>query len=215
MPPQQFGNPLEGLSMYSSLWIFGYGSLIWKPNFEFSEKKIGCVKGFVRRFWQGCISYRGVTGSPGRVATLVKEDQGTTWGVAFQVKGEEQVLGALKHLNMREVVTGDYQLLTLTFYAQDGSELSVLAYVATPCNRNYLGPASSEDIAKDIACSSGRAGPNTEYLFRIVEFMRELLPEVEDEHLNEVNQYTKDFIECNRQQSGSLHQIHHYSLLNT
>lgn len=123
-----------------------------------------------------------------------------TWGVAFQVKGEEQILRALQHLNMREAVLGDYRLITLTFHTQDGAELSVLAYIATPCNRLYLGPASPKAIAKDIASSSGDAGPNTEYLFMLVKFMQEVLPDVVDEHLKELNLYTKHFIQCNKPQ---------------
>ncbi|KAJ8045777.1 Glutathione-specific gamma-glutamylcyclotransferase 1 [Holothuria leucospilota] len=196
MPPQQPSAEIENFLTYSSLWIFGYGSLIWRPNFEFSQKKVGYVDGFVRRFWQGCVSHRGVTGAPGRVATLVEEEEGRTWGVAFQVRGEEQVIGALKYLNIREGVQGDYRLVTLKFYAQDGFELSVLAYIATPWNQNYLGPAPSDVIAQDIVRSSGHAGTNTEYLFRLVEFMQEVLPDVIDEHLKELNQKTKHFLEC-------------------
>ena len=48
------------------LWIFGYGSLVWKPDFEFTSRKIGYLKGYVRRFWQGNVTHRGV---PGRVSS--------------------------------------------------------------------------------------------------------------------------------------------------
>ena len=49
------------------VWVFGYGSLVWKPDFEFATRKIGHIKGFVRRFWQGNVTHRGV---PGRVSHI-------------------------------------------------------------------------------------------------------------------------------------------------
>ncbi len=72
--------------------MFGYGSLIWNPNIKFAEQRKCCIKGYVRRFWQGSNDHRGTKEKPGRVVTLVAQDEDgqvgdklCCWGVAYLV----------------------------------------------------------------------------------------------------------------------------------
>jgi len=166
-----------------SLWIFGYGSLVWKPDFKYKRSKVGYVAGYKRRFWHGDNFHRGNDDMPGRVVTLIEDDDASTWGVAFEVTGA-QVEESLKYLNVRETACGGYITKVVDFFPADGeSPVQALVYIATSDNPLYLGPATSEEIGAQIAMCSGKAGHNLEYLLRLAQFMRSFCPQVEDHHL--------------------------------
>jgi cation transport protein ChaC len=162
------------------LWIFGYGSLIWRPDFEHVERRPARIRGHARRFWQGSTDHRGVPGAPGRVATLVPDDHSSCWGLAFRVAAVRgaAVLGALDH---RE--RGGFDRISVDLEFREGRPPSVrgLAYVALEGNPNYLGPAPLNDIASQVRRSRGPSGPNREYVFRLAQALRE--HQLEDEHV--------------------------------
>ena len=164
--------------MREELWIFGYGSLVWRPAFPFAERRGAWIDGFARRFWQGSIDHRGVPGAPGRVVTLEPEPNARCFGVAYRIADEEtpRVLEGLDH---RE--RGGYERRRLPLFFTDGAVAHGLVYVATPDNPNYLGPAPLEAIAAQVACARGPSGPNAEYVLRLAGALRELA--AEDEHV--------------------------------
>lgn len=180
MKPQD----IVGVKGSSSLWIFGYGSLVWKPDFKFKRSKVGFVRGYKRRFWHGDNFHRGNDETPGRVVTLIEEDDASTWGVAFEVTGS-QVEESLKYLNVREAVRGGYLTRFVEFVprGENQSPIQALVYIATADNPIYLGPASTDEIAAQIAVCKGKTGHNIEYLLRLADFMRHSCPDVDDPHL--------------------------------
>ncbi|XP_014672395.1 PREDICTED: glutathione-specific gamma-glutamylcyclotransferase 1-like [Priapulus caudatus] len=161
-------------------WVFGYGSLIWKPGFSYTSKTVGYVKGFSLKFWQGNCTHRGTPEKPGRVATLITDKNALAWGVAYEVVGPEQTEEAYEHLNMRECNLGGYQTCITDFHAHAGddstalvSTLPVVVYIATEENPHYVGASSIDTMALDIASAEGQCGHNVEYLMKLTRFFHE------------------------------------------
>ena len=160
------------------MWIFGYGSLIWNPNFAYHAHRLARIDNWVRRFWQGSIDHRGVPGHPGRVVTLVSEPSGNCWGVAFNC-GKSDNQQVIEDLDLRE--KGGYHRESVTLNFTDGSTTQGLVYVADPDNLDYLGPADEIDIARQILSAEGPSGSNREYLSNLASALRTL--DVSDSHV--------------------------------
>ncbi|AUX22950.1 gamma-glutamyl cyclotransferase [Sorangium cellulosum] len=167
--------------MHRETWIFGYGSLIWRPAFRFEQMAPGYITGWARRFWQGSIDHRGVPGAPGRVVTLIPEPGARCWGVAYRVAAADldEVLRALDHREQGGYVRHDVPL-TLADPALATTRTATV-YVATPDNPHYLGAAPLADIAAQVLASRGPSGSNVEYVLRLAEALAAM--GAEDEHV--------------------------------
>lgn len=142
------------------MWIFGYGSLIFRPSFPFEERRPAWLRGWARRFWQASTDHRGVPGAPGRVVTLVRDAEARCWGLAYRIAAE-QVDAVLSHLDDRE--QGGYERHDIEIETADGG-LQALMYLAGPQNPCYTGESSLEEIARIVQTASGPSGTNRSYV---------------------------------------------------
>jgi len=161
------------------LWVFGYGSLIWKTGFEYDERVVGFIKGYSRFFNQASTDHRGTPEYPGRTVTLEPQEDARVAGCAYRVSGYDAEQLVLSYLELREF---EYDLRTFVdFYTHDQPDqpaiTGVLVYIGSPCrlkNQYYLGSAPLRDMANQIATARGPAGTNYEYLFRLEEALLEI-----------------------------------------
>lgn len=165
------------------MWIFGYGSLIWKTGFPFEERVPGYVRGWSRRFWQGSPDHRGTEEHLGRVVTLIPHDDAIVWGVAYRI-AHEHVEDVLEQLDFRE--KGGYSKLEVPVWnrAHKVEVPAAMTYLADPDNPYFLGDASPAHIAGQIHRSHGPSGSNLEYLTSLHEALVSM--QVEDEHVQEL-----------------------------
>jgi cation transport regulator ChaC len=157
---------MDGQYIESDLWVFGYGSLIFRPDFPFVERREGFISGWARRFWQASHDHRGTRECPGRVVTLIESPGARCWGVAYRVAPEHVAL-VLERLDDRE--SGGYKRRTLAFTAVAGNLEAVTVYVADHENPNFVGPEEERHIAEIVRDAIGQSGANREYVLRLAE----------------------------------------------
>jgi cation transport regulator ChaC len=152
-------------------WVFGYGSLVWRPDFPFEERRPGWVSGWTRRFWQASTDHRGTPAAPGRVVTLVEAAGMRCWGMAYRISAEVRE-AVFAHLDHRE--KGGYERHAVAIHSDTGqAAVQGVVYLATAENPHYLGDAPLASIAAQIAVSHGPSGPNSEYLLRLAATLRD------------------------------------------
>jgi cation transport protein ChaC len=184
---------LQSLHASDEIWVFGYGSLIYKVDFPYLEKTPATIIGWQRRFWQGSHDHRGTPQRPGRVVTLISSELDECSGMAYKVNHD-----VFDHLDHRE--KNGYLRYEVDVYfnaAPDDREKfsdckKGLVYIAPDDNAAFLGHASEWEIAQHIHQSSGPSGHNRDYVFQLTEALRSLGET--DEHVFAIDSYLKELI---------------------
>lgn len=201
---------------HHSVWLFGYGSLIYKADFPYLQRRPASIANWTRRFWQGSHDHRGTPDAPGRVVTLIEAPGAICHGMAYLITPE-----IFAHLDHREkdgylrlatpisfedhqagVGVGDMRVgdaragdnvvgaagnVSAGEAAVEAGSVLGLVYIATPDNLAFIGEASERDIAEHIARSAGPSGPNSDYLNHLAHALRELGRD--DPHVFEIERH--------------------------
>ena len=165
------------------MWIFGYGSLIFRPGFAFVERRAAFVTGYRRRFWQGSPDHRGTPEAPGRVVTLLASPGDWCGGVAYRIE-PAHADETLAQLDEREIA--GFERVELDLHASLAGAVFArgTTWIAGHDNVHFLGELPEPAIAEHIARSRGPSGPNRDYALKLAASLRELA--IDDPHVESI-----------------------------
>ncbi|MCB1516506.1 MAG: gamma-glutamylcyclotransferase [Hyphomicrobiaceae bacterium] len=152
----------------SAFWIFAFGSLMWKPDFDYVEQRRARVEGWQRSFCLGPDTrYRGNPDKPGIMLSL--EPGGSCEGVAFRLD-ETGLQESLAALIEREPPIPPQWIGAET----ENGTISTLAFVSNPQVRRVVAEKSVEDIARQIAPAVGIYGSMADYVHNTAMHLEEM-----------------------------------------
>ena len=143
------------------LWVFGYGSLMWRPGFPFAERRHAHLHGYHRSLCVFSHVHRGTRDNPGLVLGL--DRGGRCHGVAFRVESRE-IEATVHYLREREQATAVYLERRLPVRLDDGRAVTALAYVADRKHEQYAGRLSFENVLSLVRQGEGVSGRNPDYV---------------------------------------------------
>jgi cation transport protein ChaC len=153
------------------LWVFGYGSLMWRPGFAYEESRPALLDGWHRELCVYSHHWRGTQEKPGLVLGL--DDGGTCRGVAYRVApGEADAVRA--YLHAREMRGSVYREVLEKIVFADRTSALAMAYVSDATHRQYAGNLTRDERLKIVAASHGEGGPNRDYVINTVLHLRQL-----------------------------------------
>lgn len=174
-PPKPLRDPLPMLQRalaewggQEDLWIFGYGSLIWRPDFEFAEQRPARVHGWHRALKMWSRINRGTPERPGLVFGLLTG--GCCRGMVFRIpagSGTE----TLARLWSREMVTAVYDPRWLTAHTPAGP-VKALAFTLSRKSPSHTGELSEEEYRAIFASAQGIYGTTLDYAHRTLEELK-------------------------------------------
>ena len=150
-------------------WVFGYGSLMWRPGFDFVEASTALLHGRRRAFCIYSVHHRGTYERPGLVLGLAPG--GAVRGRAYRV-AKDQWPDVYAYLCDREQPTETYIESKAVISLPNGQRAQALVFLSDLKHPQWAGDLSLEDQAQLIAGASGLSGRNIDYLIDLVEHLR-------------------------------------------
>ncbi len=155
----------------TELWVFGYGSLIWRPGFPHVERRMARMAGVHRALCVHSWVHRGTREKPGLVLGLDKG--GVCRGIAFRVAPEawDDVVG---YLRGREQITSVYLERLREIRFSDGSMATALTYLVDRGHAQYAGKLDEDTQFRIVAAARGQSGDNRTYVINTAAHLVEL-----------------------------------------
>jgi cation transport protein ChaC len=151
-------------------WVFGYGSLMWRPEFAYVERQAATLHGRRRAFCIYSVHHRGTHARPGLVLGLAAG--GAVRGAAYRVADADWD-AVYAYLREREQPTETYVEAHAAIRLGDGRRVQALVFLSDRGHPQWAGPLDLEAQARLIAGARGLSGPNVEYLRDLVGHLRE------------------------------------------
>ncbi len=153
------------------LWLFAYGSLIWKPEFDPVETLRATVHGWHRSFSMELPRWRGSPEQPGQMMVMARG--GTCHGVAFRLPDHDRQAQIFRMLRRETEYQGDLENTRWLNATTEHGPVKTLAFWAAPSPNFPLRKLSPEDTARRIARACGHLGSNAAYLYNTVMKLQE------------------------------------------
>jgi len=149
------------------LWVFGYGSLMWRPGFDFIEQVPARLIGEHRALCVYSFDHRGTPEKPGLVLGL--DRGGACRGIAFRVRGEQRH-ATIEYLRGREQTTNVYREVMRSVWLENAARdrVSALTYVVDRGHLQYAGRLTLADQLHYVRQGHGRSGANRDYVLATV-----------------------------------------------
>ena len=144
----------------ADLWIFGYASLIWKPEFDYAERRPAMVHGWHRALQMRSRVNRGTPEFPGLVFALVRG--GSCHGVVYRIE-QTHAAAELERLWLREMPTGVYDPKWLRCRTSEGP-VNGLAFTLSHASPSHTGRLPDPQIVEILRHANGRYGSSLAYL---------------------------------------------------
>ena len=157
------------MTVMGDFWVFGYGSLIWNPGFEYVERRRAKLHGLHRSLCIRSWVHRGTKQNPGLVLGL--DSGGSCTGIAMKVSGKHRD-ETIDYLRKRELVTNVYLECWRSVVLEKGEKVRALAYRVDRSHEQYANGLTLDEQVEIVRGSSGGSGPNDEYVISTVAAMR-------------------------------------------
>ena len=153
------------------LWVFGYGSLMWRPGFDAVEILPAKLSGYHRALCVRSFVHRGTRERPGLVLGL--DRGGSCRGMAFRVAAANRD-SVIAYLRDRELVTNVYLEKTVGVTLDDNRKADAVTYIVDRSHAQYAAGLSVHDAAEIVDGAIGMSGTNPDYVASTVQHLRQM-----------------------------------------